>query len=224
MAGTERRRPVRGSRARSPWRLVSGTGIALVGFAVGLVAGSLLEGPRLLIEWLRGPVRGIEMAAADSAPVETGPLPELSALHRRTPARPAAPRPARKAEAEAPAAARPAPARSAPPAAAPAASAAAPPRAVVDSLRREVEARPPGPAPPEQGAPVIQVASTPDAAEAQRIVARLRSGGFDAFSIAVRPNGSTTHRVRVRASGNQTPAAVAERLRAQGFETWITRD
>jgi cell division septation protein DedD len=212
--------------------VVSGTGIALLGFAVGLVAGSLLEGPRLLIEWVRGPVRGIEMASADPTPVETGPLPELSELHRRAPARPAAPRPARKVEAEAPAAARPAPARNAPPIAAPAAPAPPPPREVVDALRREVEARapaapapaPPAPGPAEQGAAVIQVASTPDAAEAQRIVARLRSGGFDAFSIAVRPNGSTTHRVRVRASGNQTPAAVAERLRAQGFETWITRD
>jgi cell division septation protein DedD len=70
----------------------------------------------------------------------------------------------------------------------------------------------------------VQVASTPDAAEAQRIVARLRASGFDAFSVAVRPDGTTTHRVRVRALRDQTPAALAEKLRAQGFDTWIPRD
>jgi cell division septation protein DedD len=90
---------------------------------------------------------------------------------------------------------------------------------VVADLRREVEAR----APAERPA-VVQVASTPDSAEAQRIVARLRASGFDAFSVAVQPNGTTTHRVRVRTPRDQTPAAVAEKLRAQGFDTWITRD
>jgi cell division septation protein DedD len=70
----------------------------------------------------------------------------------------------------------------------------------------------------------VQVASTPDSAEAQRMVARLRASGFDAFSVAVRPNGIATHRVRVRTAREQTPAALADRLRALGVETWITRD
>jgi hypothetical protein len=56
------------------------------------------------------------------------------------------------------------------------------------------------------------------------MVARLRASGFDAFSLAVRPNGTTTHRVRVRAGKGQTPEALAERLKDQGFDTWITRD
>jgi cell division septation protein DedD len=71
---------------------------------------------------------------------------------------------------------------------------------------------------------VVQIASTADPVEAQRIVARLRADGFDAFSIAVHPNGMTTHRVRVRAGKDQTAASVADRLRAQGFDTWITSD
>jgi cell division septation protein DedD len=100
---------------------------------------------------------------------------------------------------------------------------------VVSELQREVAERPAAPpaapAPePAQGPPVVQVASTPDASEAQRIVARLRASGFDAFSIAVQSNGAPTHRVRVRSARGQTPATLAEELRAQGFDTWITRD
>ena len=222
---------------KSPWRLLWGTGIALLGFALGVVAGSVLEGPRLLLEWLRGPVRSVELAANEPAAVETGGLREVSELHR--PVRRAAARPAERAsEPPALAAARPPEApvaapRAAPPPSAPRpAPAATPPAAsgVVDGLKREVAARPPEPpAAPEpaaaERAALVQVASTPDSAEAQRIVARLRASGFDAFSLAVRPNGTTTtHRVRVRAAKGQTPEALAERLKDQGFDTWITRD
>jgi hypothetical protein len=55
-------------------------------------------------------------------------------------------------------------------------------------------------------------------------VARLRASGFDAFSATVQSSGAPTHRVRVRSARGQTPAALAEDLRAQGFDTWITRD
>jgi cell division septation protein DedD len=214
----------RARRWASVRRVFWGTSIALVGFALGVVAGSVLEGPRLLLEWLRGPVRSVEVARAEPDAVEAGSLEEVSKLHRPAVRRP----PALRAEPPPVAAAR-SPAAPAPAARAPAAQ--PPPDGVVAELRREVADRPPAPpaapaavAAPAPGTPVVQVASTPDAAEAQRIVARLRAGGFDAFSVAGRANGAPTHRVRVRSGRGQTPSALAENLKAQGFDTWITRD
>jgi cell division septation protein DedD len=234
-----RKRTSRGARsAASLWRLVSAAGIALLGFAIGLVAGSVLEGPRLLIEWARGPSQGVELALADPRPVDTGPLSEVTELHE--PDRPVVtrrielPRPAREAEPEE-TGSRPGTAEARPAEAAPAAT-----RPVTEELRREIQARPvPASAAPAAGpvaaparppaaaaraTPVVQVASTRDPAEARRIVARLRSSGFDVYSVAVSPNGSTTHRVRVRTKGGESPAQLADRLKAQGFETWITSD
>jgi cell division septation protein DedD len=227
MAEAQGKRSSRSRRRGGLRRVLGGAGIALVGFAGGLVAGSVLEGPRLLVEWLRGPVRSVEVAALEPAPVEMGPLREVSDLHRPASARSASRR-------TRPSAAAPQP--SAPPAtsetpAAPAPRPAVPAGNVLSDLRREVQERPkpappaaPAPAPAAQRPPVVQVASTPDPAEAQRIVARLRSSGFDAFSVAVRPGGTPTHRVRVRTAGGEAPSALADRLRAQGFETWITQD
>jgi cell division septation protein DedD len=221
MASAEQRRKPRRRPATSAWRFVSAAGIALLGFAIGLVAGSVLEGPRLLIEWARGPSQGVDLALADPAPVETGRL--LTELHepdRKQPApQPVAPLAPRETKPErAPRSPRPE---------APAAAAAAPDAesAVPPAVPSKPAAAPRGsPAVAPRGTPVVQVASTRDPAEARRISARLRSGGFDVYSVAVSPNGTTTHRVRVRTKPGETPAQLADRLKAQGFETWITSD
>jgi len=224
MAPADRKR--RSARPRTAtwlWRALTAGGIALSGFAIGLVAGSVLEGPRLVIDWIRGPAKSVEIALVDPSPVDSGPLSGVTDLHqpsrikaarraeRQVPMVPATPQ--RTAETPQSGPPRPPKTAEARPHAQPPASAAP-----------AASARAPAAAPAPRGTPVVQVASTRDPAEARRIAARLRSGGFDAYQVAVSPNGTTTHRVRVRTRRGETAAELADRLKAQGFETWVTTE
>jgi DedD protein len=71
---------------------------------------------------------------------------------------------------------------------------------------------------------VIQVFSTPDAAQADRLVRRLGDGGYPAFLLEESLQGRTTYRVRVGPYRQQGEAQkIADELRREyRLETWIT--
>ncbi len=210
-----------------------GAVLVALGFSVGLLAGSLLETPRLLMEWARGPVDRVEVepvpgvaAGAPAAAPVTDPEPRV--WTPRIPPPPARAPAARVAAPETRSPAESAPAARVPDALRDAREAAGRPERAVDvlgDLEREVAGRA---APPSAAAPerlVVQVASTTDAAEAGRLVARLRTEGFDAFSVVLQPaDGIRRHRVRVRPAGGVLAGDLADRLRDQGYATWITPD
>ncbi len=72
---------------------------------------------------------------------------------------------------------------------------------------------------------VVQVSSTPDEAQARKLVERLMAAGYPAFLSPHAAGGRTMHRVRIGPYADQAEAqAVAERVRgAFRLETWITR-
>ncbi len=81
------------------------------------------------------------------------------------------------------------------------------------------------PAEPREGEMVIQVFSSPDEPQAQRILERLTKAGFGAFLSPVRVGNQTMHRVRI---GPFTDRAEAQRIADQvqqqfRLDTWITR-
>jgi cell division septation protein DedD len=115
-----------------------------------------------------------------------------------------------------------------PPAEEPAADQPVPPPPVAE--RRPppaAEEPPPAPRPAVQTpAPgrVIQVFSTPDAAQADKLVRRLGDGGYPAYLVRERLQGRTTYRVRVGPYEQEAAAEkVADELRREyRLETWIT--
>ena len=123
--------------------------------------------------------------------------------------RPAQP-PAKEQESEPPPA--PPPARESEPATRP-----APPRTT------STEAQPSGPA-ATAGGRVIQVFSTVDAAQADKLVRRLGEGGYPAYLVEENLQGRTTYRVRVGPYLQEERAKkIADELRREyRLETWIT--
>ncbi len=71
---------------------------------------------------------------------------------------------------------------------------------------------------------VIQVFSTPDAAQADKLVRRLGDGGYPAFLIEESVRGRTTYRVRVGPYQQEARAQqIADQLRREyRLETWVT--
>lgn len=122
----------------------------------------------------------------------------------------------------------------APPAAEP--SPKAPPKAAADKKVEAKQTAAPQPAPvkpaPTKTAPaaataggrVIQVFSTLDVTQADKLVRRLGDGGYPAFLVEESLGGRTTYRVRVGPYEQQARAEkVADELRREyRLETWIT--
>ena len=75
------------------------------------------------------------------------------------------------------------------------------------------------------GGPVVQVFSSSDRAQAEKVVGRLTGGGERAFLSPVEVGGQTMYRVRIGPFGDRGEAEeVAERVRRQyRYETWITQ-
>ena len=75
------------------------------------------------------------------------------------------------------------------------------------------------------GGPVVQVFSSSDRAQAERVVDRLTGGGERAFLSPVEVGGQTMYRVRIGPFGDRGEAEeVAERVRRQyRYDTWITQ-
>jgi cell division protein FtsN len=200
----------RSSRAGSLRRAFYGSVLVVLGFGVGLIAGSILETPRLLADWLQGPVRSVDLRERASPVAAT---PEPPARPPRLPAVRPEPKPAR--EKAPPAAVEPAPPSAKPGTLARSAD------AVIEDLARELAAR--SGAAPERL--IVQVASTTDQGEADRIAGRLTRAGFDAFTVMLQPpDGPRRFRVRVRPSGGVQTEDLASRLRQRGYATWITHD
>lgn len=77
---------------------------------------------------------------------------------------------------------------------------------------------------PAEDALVVQVFSSPDGAQAARLVGRLRDGGYPAIVSPVDVDGQTLHRVRIGPYSDRDEAqTVADRVRrAFKLDTWIT--
>ncbi len=81
------------------------------------------------------------------------------------------------------------------------------------------------PSQPEEtsaGGFVVQVASTPDAAEAANLVAKFNKNGYRAFTMTVEVDGSTYHRVRIGRYASVAEAEAAldelhEKFKVSGF-------
>jgi len=223
------------ARARSAgaMRIVYGSLLVAIGACLGIVIGSVSDTPRLLLERLRGPVATVDLEApaapvpapaAESAPKPSPPLEAFSELQKGTPApapavsSPPPPEPPKPAPA-APAAKSPSPA----PAPAKPLAAAAPKSAdeVMRGLEQKAQASAPAAAAPAHS--VVQVLSLAERAQADALVTRLKSQGFQPYLVAM-PDKSGRFRVRVRPDSGQSVAELEQKLRGLGMKTWITAE
>ena len=81
------------------------------------------------------------------------------------------------------------------------------------------------PNPPSAAGLVVQVFSSPDGAQAQRILQRLVAGGYRAFLSPVQVDSQTMHRVRIGPFAERSEAQrIADQVRQRfKLDTWITR-
>ncbi len=222
---------------RSPTRSVlTGAVLVAAGGCVGIVAGALLDAPRVLLHRLQGPVQTVELPA-ESTRVSSDDFEEFRALQDNKPpaaprARPPEPKPA---PALPPVAARrpavkPASAVVAKPAVkpAPAARAVATPAPSAEALIRDIAARHESPSPPApaslQPRAVVQVGAFAATPAADKAIARLRAQGFDSYLSKKPAGGRYPHRVRVRPGGGSDANALAAELARRGYDVWITRE
>jgi len=222
------------SRGRGPGaaRYLYGALLVAIGACIGIVIGSVSETPRMLLERMRGPVETVDLevsapAAVPAASEAAPPLEAFGELQGGAAAKPAAalappPAPAPKREVAAaappPAPAKPAapPVSSPPPPPAPAKTA----EQVVRDLEKKTAAAAPAAA---EGKRVIQVLSLAERKQADALVAKLKTQGFDPYVTAM-PDKSGRFRVRVRPGGGQTAAELEPKLKALGLKTWITAE
>lgn len=193
-------------RSRGPrvLRFLYGAGLFAIGACLGVVIGSISETPRLLLERLRGPVESIDVSATSA---EAEPPAKLEVFKDLQEGKQPSP-PSRPPAANPPLDIAPAP----PPVAAPPPAEKAPPVEPAAAPSAAVAAR-----------PVVQVASHVDRRAADEMAAKLRSRGFDAY-VSQPAAQSGRFRVRVRPAGGETPAALAKRLKSDGYDTWATSE
>jgi cell division septation protein DedD len=222
------------SRARGPalTRWVYGSLLVAIGACIGIVIGSVSDTPRIFLDRMRGPVETVDLPAAAPTAAETPPLEAFDELQGAAPAKPelAKPEPAKpepkRAVAKAPAApAQPAApiARAPTPAPAPQVSSPPPPapaparsaEEIVRALEKKTDAASKG--------GVVQVLSLAEKKQADALVAKLKTQGFDPYATPM-PDKSGRYRVRVRPSSGQSPAELELRLKALGLKTWATAE
>lgn len=220
--------------------ILTGAALVVVGGCIGIVAGALLDAPRVLLHRLQGPVQTVELPT-ESTRVSSDDFEEFRALQdEKPPAKPRArPAPARPAPALPPELARapekkPASAQLAVPAKrpAPAARAAATPKRApapsAEALIRDIAARHESPSPPApaslQARPVVQVGAFADTRATDKVIDRLRAQGFDSYLSRKPAGGRYPHRVRVRPGGGSDANALAAELARRGYDVWITRE
>jgi len=223
--------------------ILAGAGLLALGACLGIVVGSLLDAPRLLLQRLQDPVASVELGDTStaepgvvSAPAK-GDLAEYAALqeaHRPTKKVPAIqPEPAFLAPAKVKPVAKPVakPPAPKPPESKPAPATKPEPRAedVIQAIAKR--AKSPAPAIPRAStsAPtkpgsVAQVGAFGDTASAQAMVDKLRGLGFDSYISNQKAKGRYSLRVRVRPSTGTNIAATAARLKERGFDVWVTKE
>jgi DedD protein len=224
-------------RRQAGWisTLVALVGLVVVGFLCGAFAGFLWEEPGLVLAYLSGKTEPVSFdpnaAPSEPAPVAAPPptysqdanLPSESAEQQE-------PELAERPEQE------------------PEAALAAPPRAELTEVVRE---KPPAPAPtavkpadkPAEKKPAaapapakkpavvasvptgrfsVQVGAFGDRASADKLVARLRSRGYDSYVKADSEGGAKRYRVRVGPVNARTRAEeLAAKLKGEKLPTWI---
>ena len=198
-------------KAESRLRLwLYGSALAAVCFGGGVVTGAVLEGPRLLIRWVREPVESV--AVAPQRPAEPGRLERVAELHGDGPPRSGPPsEPASPAAADEPDAPGDAQATAA---------------GLLATLRESVDSRGAAPGATEASGSkrVVQVAASPRLDEVRELQNRLSAAGFDAFLGPPPAAGDGQHRVRVRPARGQSIDDLAAKLTASGYSTWITSE
>ncbi len=201
---------------------LAASGLLSIGVCLGVVLGSVLDGPRLFVRRLTQPTERVELRPAATA-LEAELLPAFLELQRERPVPPPSPPPA--ARPSPPAVAPPSPPPTARPevAAAPVPRAPAPGAEVAERVIAAIAAR-------EKTAPntgpseVVQVAAYTDRKMAEALVGRLRKRGFDSYISDTQPKGSHRFRVRVRPPSGDSATQLAARLEAQGHGVWITKE
>jgi cell division septation protein DedD len=202
-------------------RYVYGSLLVAIGACIGIVIGSVSETPRVLLERMRGPVETVELPAAATAPEAAPPLEAFDEL-QGVPAKPepkrAVANPPAAAAAPATAAARsvptPRPQVSSPP---PAAAAPVPAKSaeeIVRALEKKID---------PTSKSVVQVLSLAERKQADALVAKLKTQGFDPY-VSAMPDKSGRFRVRVRPSTGQSLAELETRLKTLGLKTWATAE
>ncbi len=201
---------------------LAASGLLSIGVCLGVVLGSVLDGPRLFVRRLTQPTERVELRPAATA-LEAELLPAFLDLQRERPVPPPSPQPA--ARPSPPAMAPPSPRPTARPevAAAPVRGVPAPGSEVAERVIAAIAAR-------EKSAPntgpseVVQVAAYTDRKMAEALVGRLRKRGFDSYISGTQPKGSHRFRVRVRPPSGDSAIQLAARLEAQGHGVWITKE
>ncbi len=226
---TESKRPSRRARGLAVTRFVYGSLLVAIGACIGIVIGSVSDTPRVFLERLSGPVETVDLESAVSAPpteaAEAAVEPPLEAFGelQGAPAKPEPKRtasvtppkePAKPAPAAKPAAPPTPPVASPPPPASPAKSA----EEIVKSLEQKTAA-----AAPAGKSQVIQVLSLAERKQADSLVAKLKTQGFESY-VTPMPDKSGRFRVRVRPGAGQSAAQVEPKLKALGLKTWITAE
>jgi DedD protein len=198
-----------GEQAGAGWLATLGGALLLlaVGFAMGLLAGTVWEAPDLVMDHLAGRTTELPLAREISAdPVEPAEAPKRESHARPLGARegsPELPSAGAAAEGSPASAARPAPGPEPPPA--------------------RSEARAPRPEPPVQGGFAIQVGAFGDADSAARLAQKLRARGFSAHVHGGEGAGAASFRVRVGPVASREEATrLASKLKSDlQLPTWI---
>jgi len=204
------RRHRQGEQAGAGWLATLGGAVLLlaVGFAVGLLAGTVWEAPDLVMDYLAGRTTELPLAREISAdPVE----PPVEAPQRASQARPLGARAGSPELPSAGAAADGAPVSAPPPA----------PRFEPPAPRPEPRA--PRAEPPAQGGFAIQVGAFGDADSAARLAGKLRARGFSAHVHGGEGAGGSSFRVRVGPVASREEATrLARKLESDlQLPTWI---
>jgi len=197
-------------------RGMAATGLLSIGVCLGVVVGSLFDGPRLFVRGLALATQRVELPAS-SVVLELEALEAFGELQREEPPPALEPPPATQPEvASAPRV--PAPA----PMARPSASKPAPlpELEVAQRVIAEIAAR----KQPQQTGKVVQVAAYAERPLAEALVERLRKSGFKSYVSDTRPKGQYRFRVRVRSQLGGSVKQLAARLEAQGHAVWITTE
>ena len=210
-AARERAAGSRRSRRRGPSLLSAllGAGLLIVlGFALGIVAGLMMEEPQLLLDYVTGKTHSVAVVPA--------PRPLGEGLEPQAPGRPVAP-PDVASRGQPEATAAPAPP---PPAAPPAGAAQAETR---PAPAPSVDAPPPK-APPTTGRGFsVQVGAFADAAPAEQLARRLEGQGLPVYVAPAAGSDARKWRVRVGPLADRSEAErIAERLEKRDkLPTWV---
>ena len=210
----------RSARRRRPSLLSAllGAGLLIVlGFALGIVAGLMLEEPQLLLDYVTGRTHTLALVPPPTAPLGAQAPPAASG------ALPAPPDVAARAQPGA----TPAAAPQAPPGVAAQAASRPAPNAPPSRPAPSVDAAPPAaepaPSPPGGGGFSVQVGAFADAAPAEQLARKLRAQGLPVYVAPAAGSDARKWRVRVGPLADRGDAErIAERLEKRDkLPTWV---